>query len=106
MYQTPVFFLFQRVIQTQVLQDRNVPDKQQWELAAKFMENSIRKELEQEQMELNSNKNSNSWLSFLSFQSSSIEQKYRQQCAKELERLLLARQQLDRTTKSNSVVSF
>ncbi len=94
------------MIQTQALQDRNVPDKQQWELAAKFMEDVIRKELEHQQSELISNTTQNSWWKYLGFQQSTIEQKYRQQCVKELERLLLSRQQLDRRTKNNYVVSF
>ncbi|CAF3784747.1 unnamed protein product, partial [Adineta steineri] len=66
-----------RVIQTQALQDRNVPDKQQWETAA------------------------NSWSKLFTFQGSTIEEKNRQQCVKELQKLLLNRQQLDKTTKHN-----
>jgi optic atrophy protein 1 len=93
------------VIQTQALQDRNVPDKQQWELAAKFMENVIKKELEHQEFELISSTTQNSWWKFLGFQPATIEQKYRQQCVKELDRLLISRQQFDRTTKNNYVVS-
>jgi optic atrophy protein 1 len=95
-----------RVIQTQALQDRNVPDKQQWEIAAKFMENVIKKELEHQQSELTSNANQSSWTRFIGFQRTTIEEKYRQQCVKELERILSSRQQLDRTNKKNSSVSF
>ncbi|CAF3995872.1 unnamed protein product, partial [Adineta steineri] len=90
-----------RVIQTQALQDRNVPDKQQWETAAKFMENVIRKELEHQESELNSNLNPSSWSKLFTFQGSTIEEKNRQQCVKELQKLLLNRQQLDKTTKHN-----
>ena len=92
------------MIQTQVLQDRNVPDKQQWESAAKFMENVIRKELETQQLKLTSSTEESSWWKYLGMQSTTIEQKHRQQCVKELERLLLNRQQFDRTTKTNSIV--
>jgi optic atrophy protein 1 len=90
-----------RVIQSQALQDRNVPDKQQWETAAKFMENVIRKELEHQESELTANVNQSSWRRFIGFQQTTIEEKYRQQCAKELERILGTRQQLDRTSKKN-----
>ncbi|CAF0767815.1 unnamed protein product [Adineta steineri] len=90
-----------RVIQTQALQDRNVPDKQQWETAAKFMENVIRRELEHQESELNSNLNPSSWSKLFTFQGSTIEEKNRQQCVKELQKLLLNRQQLDKTTKHN-----
>lgn len=77
-----------------------MPDKQQWELTSKFMENVLRQQLEQQ---LKTNTNS-SWSSFFGFQRSSIEERNRQQCSKELERVLQARQQFDRTTKDNSVV--
>ncbi|CAF1401347.1 unnamed protein product [Adineta steineri] len=90
-----------RVIQTQALQDRNVPDKQQWESATKFMENALRKELEREEAELISNTNQNSWKKYIGLQRSTIEEKYRQQCAKELDRVLMSRKQLDQTTKHN-----
>ncbi|CAF4716376.1 unnamed protein product [Rotaria sp. Silwood1] len=90
-----------RVIQTQALQDRNVTDKQQWESAAQFMENVIRQELEQQQLELSSNKNQSSWRKFIGLQQLTIEEKYRQQCVKELEKILSTRQQFDQTTKNN-----
>ncbi|CAF4266666.1 unnamed protein product, partial [Rotaria sordida] len=92
-----------RVIQTQALQDRNVPDKQQWESAIKFMENTLRKELEHEESELLSNINQSSWKKFIGFQRSTIEEKYRQQCIKELDKVLMSRQQLNQTTKTNQV---
>ncbi|CAF4120690.1 unnamed protein product [Rotaria magnacalcarata] len=93
-----------RVIQAQALQDRNVPDKQQWESATKFMENALRKELEHEESELLLNANQNSWKTLIGFQTSTIEEKNRQQCIKELEKVLTSRQQLNQTTKSNQVV--
>ncbi|CAF1129489.1 unnamed protein product [Rotaria sordida] len=93
-----------RVIQTQALQDRNVPDKQQWESAIKFMENTLRKELEHEESELLSNINQSSWKKFIGFQRSTIEEKYRQQCIKELDKVLMSRQQLNQTTKTNQVL--
>jgi hypothetical protein len=92
------------VIQTQTLQDRNVPDRQQWESATKFMENVLRKELEREESELLSNINQNSWKKFLGFQRSTKEEKYRQQCAKELDRVFISRRQLDQSMKNNQVV--
>ncbi|CAF3752972.1 unnamed protein product [Rotaria sp. Silwood1] len=93
-----------RVIQTQALQDRNVPDKQQWESAIKFMENVLRKELEHEESELLSNMNQSSWKKLIGFQKSTIEEKYRQQCVKELDKILISRQQLDQTIKVNQVL--
>ncbi|CAF2070832.1 unnamed protein product [Rotaria magnacalcarata] len=93
-----------RVIQAQALQDRNVPDKQQWESATKFMENALRKELEHEESELLLNANQNSWKTLIGFQTSTIEEKNRQQCIKELEKVLTSRQQLNQTTKSNQVL--
>jgi len=64
------------------------------------MENTLRQEIEQ----LSKSQSSSSWSSFFGFQRSSIEERNRQQCAKELQRVLQARQQLDRTTKDNSIV--
>ncbi|CAF4352403.1 unnamed protein product, partial [Rotaria sp. Silwood2] len=93
-----------RVIQSQALQDRNVPDKQQWESATKFMENVLRKELEHEESELLSNINQSSWKKLIGLQRSTIEEKYRQQCVKELDKVLMSRQQLDQTTKANQVL--
>jgi optic atrophy protein 1 len=93
-----------RVIQTQALQDRNVPDKQQWESATKFMENVLRKELEREESELESNTNQSSWKKLITFQRSTIEEKYRQQCVKELDRVFMSRRQLDQTMKNSQAV--
>jgi len=70
------------------------------------MENVIRKELEHQESELVSNINQSAWRRLISFQRSTIEEKYRQQCAKELERVLIGRQQLDRTTKNKYMVGF
>ena len=64
------------------------------------MENTIRQELEKQQKSLTPN-NKNSWWIFTG---STLEDKYRQQCVKELERVLISRQQLDRTTKNNYMV--
>ncbi|CAF2223534.1 unnamed protein product [Rotaria magnacalcarata] len=90
-----------RVIQTQALQDRSVSDKQQWESAAKFMESTIRNELQHQESELNSNQNQSSWRKFMGFQQTTIEETYRKLCAKELERILISRQQFDQTTKNS-----
>ncbi len=68
------------------------------------MENVLRKELEREESELVSNMNQSSWKKFIGFQRSTIEEKYRQQCFKELDRLLMSRKQLDQTTKHNPTV--
>jgi len=68
------------------------------------MENVIQKELEREESELLSNKNQNSWKRFIGFQRSTTEEKYRQQCAKELDRVFISRQQLDQSTKKNQSV--
>jgi hypothetical protein len=68
------------------------------------MENVIRKELENEEIKLISNSNQSTWSKLISFQRSTIEEKNRQQCVKELERVILGRQQLDKTTKNNYVV--
>jgi hypothetical protein len=70
------------------------------------MEDVIRKELEHQKTELVANINQNSWWRFIGLQGSTIEQKYRQQCVKELERLLISRKQLDNTTKNNYAVGL
>ena len=70
------------------------------------MENILRKELELQQLKLTSTMQENSWWKYLGMQSKTIEQKYRQQCVKELEKLLLNRQQLDQTMKNNSTVKL
>jgi len=70
------------------------------------MEDVIRKELEHQKSELVANTNENSWLKFIGLQGSTIEQKYRRQCAKELERVLIYRQQLDNTAKKNYAVGL
>ncbi|CAF5185018.1 unnamed protein product, partial [Rotaria magnacalcarata] len=67
------------------------------------MENALRKELEHEESELLLNANQNSWKTLIGFQTSTIEEKNRQQCIKELEKVLTSRQQLNQTTKSNQV---
>ncbi len=68
------------------------------------MENVLRKELEREELELVSTMNQSSWKKFIGFQRSTIEEKYRQQCVKELDRLLMSRKQLDQTIKHNQTV--
>lgn len=70
------------------------------------METILRKELEHEESELAGTKNQSSWRKFVGLQSVSIEEKYRQQCVKELEKVLMSRQQLDQTTKTNQVVGI
>ncbi|CAF1291467.1 unnamed protein product [Adineta ricciae] len=94
-----------RVIQTQALQDRNVPDKQQWESAVKFMENSVRKELEREESELiATTSQQSSWKKYVGLQRSTIEERNRQQCVKELDRVLVGRKELDQSTKHNQTL--
>ena len=68
------------------------------------MEDVVRRELEQQESELNSKTNSDSWLRFLGLQGSSLEEKYQQQCVKELEKIIVSRRQLERTAKSNPTV--
>ncbi|CAF4915971.1 unnamed protein product, partial [Rotaria magnacalcarata] len=51
------------------------------------MENALRKELEYEESELLLNANQNSWKTLIGFQTSTIEEKNRQQCIKELEKV-------------------
>lgn len=68
------------------------------------MENALRKELEHEEAELLSNTNQSSWKQLIGLQRSTIEEKYRQQCVKELDKVILSRQQFDQTTKSNQTV--
>lgn len=100
----PSTFLFQRVIQTQALQDRNISDKQQWELASKFMENVVRQELQHQESELDSKVNQSSWKKFFGLQQTTMEEKYRQHCIKELQKVLLSRQQLDRSAATHTSV--
>ena len=45
---------FKRVIQRSALEDTNVPDKQQWDNAIKFMENTLLREQDKTQSDLNS----------------------------------------------------
>ncbi len=66
------------------------------------MENALRNELEDQKSKLISNTNQDSWWKWFGFQQSTIEEIYRKQCAKELERLLISRQQLDQTIKNNN----
>jgi hypothetical protein len=68
------------------------------------MENVLRKELEREESELLSNMNQSSWKKLIGFQRSTIEEKYRQQCVKELDRIIVSRRQLDRSMKHNQAV--
>ena len=44
----------QRVIQRSALEDTNVPDKQQWDTAIKFMEQTLRNEQDKTWNDLNS----------------------------------------------------
>lgn len=92
------------MIQTQALQDRNVPDKQQWETATKFMENVLNQELEREQAQLISTVSPKSWKRYIGLQRSTIEEKYREQCVKELEKVLVGRIQIDQSMKKNQAV--
>jgi len=68
------------------------------------MENVIKQELEHQESELISSTNQGSWLTLIGFQRSSIEEKYRQQCVKELDRIIVSRRQLDRSMKHNQAV--
>mgnify|MGYP000300711606 CR=1 FL=1 len=70
------------------------------------MENVLKNELDYQTSELNSIKNQNSWSYFFGLQKLTIDEKYQQQCIKELEKILINRQQLDRTIKDNYVVCF
>ena len=93
------------MIQTQALQDRNVSDKQQWESAVKFMENSVRKELEREESELIANTSQqSSWKKYVGLQRATIEERNRKQCVKELDKVLVGRKELDQSTKHNQTV--
>ena len=40
-------FYLQRVMQRNTLDDKIVPDKQQWDIAVKFMEETLREKLQQ-----------------------------------------------------------
>jgi hypothetical protein len=68
------------------------------------MENILQKELEREESELISNDKQNSWKRFIGFQRATIEEKHRQQCVKELDKVLMARRQLDQSMKNNQAV--
>ena len=70
------------------------------------MEDVVRRELEQQESELNSKTDSGSWLRFLGLQGSSLEEKYQQQCVKELEKIIGSRRQLERTAKINPIVGI
>jgi hypothetical protein len=68
------------------------------------MENVLQKELEREESELLANTNQSSWKKLIGLQRSTIEEKHRQQCAKELDRVVISRRQLDQSTKNNQAV--
>jgi hypothetical protein len=70
------------------------------------MENILQKELEREESELISNVNQSSWKRFIGLQRSTIEEKYRQQCVKELDRVFMSRRQLDQSMKKNQAVGI
>jgi hypothetical protein len=70
------------------------------------MENVLQKELEREESELISNVNQSSWKRFIGLQRSTIEEKYRQQCVKELDRVFMSRRQLDQSMKKNQAVGM
>jgi hypothetical protein len=70
------------------------------------MENVLQKELEREESELISNVNQSSWKRFIGLQRSTIEEKYRQQCVKELDRVFMSRRQLDQSMKKNQAVGI
>ncbi len=70
------------------------------------MENILQKELEREESELISNVNQSSWKRFIGLQRSTIEEKYRQQCVKELDRVFMSRRQLDQSMKKNQAVGM
>jgi broad specificity polyphosphatase/5'/3'-nucleotidase SurE len=92
------------VIQSQALQDRNVPDKQQWESAVKFMEHVVNQALEHEESQLIVNVKQTSWKKYLGLEHTSQEEKHRQQCVKELNKVLICRQQIDQTMKAHLTV--
>jgi len=70
------------------------------------MENVLQKELEREESELISNVNQSSWKRFIGLQRSTLEEKYRQQCVKELDRVFMSRRQLDQSMKKNQAVGI
>jgi hypothetical protein len=68
------------------------------------MANVIQHELERQERELNRTSNASTWRQFLGLQQTTAEDKHRQQCVKELQKVLLYRQQFDRTTTNHSTV--
>jgi len=70
------------------------------------MENVLRQELVKEESALSTNQNSNSWKRYIGLSSTTLEEKHRQACVKELHRVFLARQQLDQSLKNNLTVKL
>ena len=68
------------------------------------MENVVQQELEREESELISTTNQSSWKRYIGLQRSTIEEKHRQHCVKELEKVIVGRRQLDQSTKNNQAV--
>lgn len=69
------------------------------------MENVLRQELEKEEAALATNQNSSSWKRYIGLNSTTNEEKSRQACVKELDKIFLSRQQLDQTMKNNQAVT-
>ena len=68
------------------------------------MENVVRQELQAQESALNSKMDQSSWKRFFGLQQTTMEEKYREQCTKELQKLLLSRQQLDRASATHTSV--
>lgn len=68
------------------------------------MENVLNKELEREQTQLIADMNPKSWKSYIGLQRSTVEERNREQCVKELEKVLMGRKQLDQSMKKNQAV--
>ncbi|XP_048747636.2 dynamin-like 120 kDa protein, mitochondrial isoform X2 [Ostrea edulis] len=86
-----------RVIQVNTLEDRSVSDKQQWDSAVKFMEDTVKSRLQQTQDKMKDLTGPGTWEQWTRWKSRSQDHKNRSAAKTELEKLLSA----ERDHKSN-----
>lgn len=81
-----------RVIQKNILEDRSVSDKNQWDSAIKFMETSVKEQLDMIENTLKRMKGPGTREQWLNWRSKTAEQQNRCIALKELEKLIISHQ--------------
>ncbi|XP_076451675.1 dynamin-like GTPase OPA1, mitochondrial isoform X2 [Babylonia areolata] len=77
-----------RVIQLNILEDRSVSDKVQWDAAIRFMEETLREKLQQTEQQLRQMTGPSTWDQWVQWKSSNDDHKNRKAVRMELERVL------------------